>query len=289
MEEKQKTEKTSLSRPLFLCDVDGTLINNSLVIAEKDIQAIRRWKAKGYDFGLVTGRARNFCLELMKQTEVVADCLITSNGAVTDWKGEEIDTSLIEIERVKEIFQELRPYIGQCYPFMTIENGTHYFPLSDMSDQQFAWIQEVQAALRWFAKEDLYDYLSTCTKGSPKLSIYTGSEEKTQHFLPIFRDLFPDTEVMRTSFDYIEITQKGTDKATALSHLMKKTGIPARNISYVGDADNDLGIFHMLEETYVMDTAPETVKQAANVTVHSAGQAMEERLNALCQEEEIEM
>lgn len=105
--------------PLFLSDLDGTLIHEeSAMISSDDVQEIKNWQKQGYLFGLVTGRDRVFCMNLLNRYEIVPDCLITCNGAMTFWKDHRIDASLIDLSVAKNILKELETYLDTIDPFL---------------------------------------------------------------------------------------------------------------------------------------------------------------------------
>lgn len=277
MEGKEKTtQETPLE--LFLCDVDGTLLTGSDRIDPEDVRAIQAWKQQGGAFGLVTGRGEAFCRQLMKQTGYPADCLMSNNGATVWWEDTRLDAVLIDAGRIEEVFHALKEYLDVCVPFLTVEDGSHYFPVHELGESRFVQMKKEQAHLRYFQEQDLYEYLHQHTQGHPKLSIYTRDAENTNRLLPVFRDLFAPLEVMPTSYDYIEITQKGADKATALNTLIKTKGFQKEHIAYIGDAENDIPLFQSLTNTYVMESAVPEVKKEARTVVQSVSQAIEERM-----------
>lgn len=257
---------------LFLSDIDGTLIDLVFQLNPRDVSAIRAWKEKGNLFGLVSGRDKASCQRLLGAEGLEADCLITSNGALTYIKEECVFSSLIDLERSKEIFRELLEYPFLDF-FYTNEEGIHHFPIHSMGQERFEKAKQEQAYLENFAQEDVFEYLDSRSVGCAKLSIWTHSEENTQKMLPILKEQFHDVEVMRTSFDYIEITQKNTDKAVAYQHLMKN--FPVDHVYYIGDSSNDVTLFRLLENSFVMSQATDSVKKEANYVVNNVKEAME--------------
>lgn len=257
---------------LFLSDVDGTLIELVFKLNPRDVSAIKAWKDKGNLFGLVSGRDKVSCQRLLGNEGLEADCLITSNGALTYVKEECICSSLIDLERSKEIFQELLEYPFLDF-FYTNEEGIHHFPIRYMGDERFEKVKQEQSYLEKFAQEDVFEYLDSRDTGCAKLSIWTHSEENTQKMLPILKERFSDVEVMRTSFDYIEITQKNTDKAMAYQQLMKK--FPVDHVYYIGDSSNDVTLFRLLDNSFVMSQAMDSVKKEANYVVDNVKEAIE--------------
>lgn len=259
---------------LFLSDVDGTLMNADLTIDEKNIEKIKEWKAQGKYFGLVTGRDRIFCQKLLDKYGIEADCLITCNGAMTFWRDELVDTSLIDLDISIDIFKRLKMYSDDLVSFFTAEDGTHYFNI-DQVQKQWVSIKERLAYLGVLREEDVLSYLSGRTQGCAKISLFTYTKENRDRYLPILQQTFPNVEVMPTSVDYIEITQRGTDKSRALLKLMDCRQLTLDEIAFIGDGANDVPLFDLLKHTYVMETAEEHIKERASICVDSVEKAID--------------
>ena len=257
--------------PLFLSDLDGTLIHEeSAMISSDDVQEIKKWQKQGYLFGLVTGRDRVFCMNLLNRYEIVPDCLITCNGAMTFWKDHRIDASLIDLSVAKNILKELETYLDTIDPFFTAEDGSNYFLREDDPKR----IQKEFSYLGWVREESLKTYLKSRTEGLAKISIAAKSLENVQRLLPEFQEKFTNVEVMTTSKDYIEITRKATNKAHAMTKLIDHQNLNLKEIIFIGDGSNDIPLFDMLECTYVMRHASDAIRKHAQWEVSDVAEAI---------------
>lgn len=265
MEEKQE-RKTSL-RALFLCDVDGTLIHKTPEIDQKDVRAIQKWKKAGHAFGLVTGRDAIYCRKLLGQYGIEPDCLITSNGAFTYHKEQLVSSFLIDGKRAVSIYESLANN-SDLDAFYTDFDGSNYFLHSGNIDK----LKETYAYLGVIQEESVLSYLNRNPRGVAKISISMRSSENLKRYLPIFQAKFSDLEVMATSDDYIEMTQKGVNKAKALETLLSK--ITYTDLCFIGDGMNDLPLFETLENTYGMQTADSRVLRQAAWIVSSVQEAL---------------
>ena len=143
--------------------------------------------------------------------------------------------------------------------------GNRYYPISCYGKERLHVFKKKQPSLGLFSDVDLIEYLNTRHFGLAKLSMYV--EKNLDLILNQFRGLFENYEVMATSKDYIEITRKGTNKWEAFCHL------PVEDAIFIGDGENDLCILEKLNDTYVMEHAPESLK-AYGVCVKSVAEAM---------------
>lgn len=272
-EAKERKEKMI---PLFLSDLDGTLVHEeNMKISSADVEEIKLWKKRGFLFGLVTGRDRVFCLDLLKQYDITPDCLITCNGALTFWKEKKIDASLIDLQISEQILKELKKYQDIIDSFFTAEDGYNYFLSEDYEriKTEFSYLGRIK-------KESLESLIKRRSDGLAKISIAAKSLENVQKLLPEFKNKFLDVEVMATSDDYIEITRKSVDKAHAMKKMIEYKNLDIDDVIFIGDGSNDIPLFNMLKCTYVMSSAPNEIKKHANLSVsHVADAIKKEREN----------
>lgn len=248
---------------LFLSDLDGTLMDSHCEISKEDVLAIRQWTKKNA-FGLVTGRDEAFCKDLLKKYDLSCECIIANNGATAYYKDALVYSSCIDIQEAISMCETILSY-KEAELFYTDECGNRYYPMRVYGKKRFERFQSLQPSLKSFQNMDIVDYLQTRKNGCAKLSLYV--ENHLFEYLPKYKAMFSDYEVMATSKDYIEITRKNTNKWKALQH------IPYKHAAFIGDGENDVCILEHLKDTYVMDHAPKSVKQWG-VCVESVAQAI---------------
>lgn len=259
-------------RLLFLADVDGTLLVNGRV-SEEDAAAIRRWRRRGNQFGLVTGRDEMFCRRLSGQMGVEPDCLICDNGARTIVGEKTIFEMMIPSWQVQELLPFLEEFQDHLMPFVTMPDGQHYFPVRRFGKGRMDYVKEVQADLKYFADEDLEDMLAA-VDDVPSLSLYIYEDDRLPSILTLLQQAAPQWKWHQTSHDYIEASL--ADKAQALTVLLEETA--PEGVSYIGDGPNDLPVFHLLHDTWCMSTAQPHVQASAAHIVDSAAQALERKM-----------
>ena len=62
-------------------DYDGTLFRDDIITA-RDAEAIRRWRAAGHKFGVVSGRDHGMLMPQLKHYGVEYDYLACNNGGL---------------------------------------------------------------------------------------------------------------------------------------------------------------------------------------------------------------
>lgn len=248
---------------LFLSDLDGTLMDSSCEISQEDVEMIHEWTKK-HSFGFVTGRDEAFCKALAQKYNLQCDCMITDNGASAIFNGEYVYSSLIDRQSGINLCKKIIS-LKETDLFITDEKGNRYYPIREYGKKRFENFQNKQPFLGSFVSMDILEYLTTRTRGLPKISLYV--EDHLDMLLGKYKRMFSAFEIMATSKDYIEITKKGTNKWSAFEHL------PIDEAIFIGDGENDRSILENLENTYVMDHAPDSIK-GLGTCVKSVAQAM---------------
>lgn len=254
--------------PLFLSDADGTLYFDGKV-HDEDMEAIRRWCKAGYAFGLVTGRAADFCGRLAERHGFSCQVLVCDNGARVLKNGVVLSDAFLGASQVKEALRALAPLSDCLLPFVTFTDGYHYFPRRLLGDACWHRLQQEQAHLTYFADVDLEDLLDQV--GSvPGISLYVRDEAHIDELLEEVRKRSP-LLWHKTSHDYIEASVR--DKAEALQVLFDASDYGP--VFFVGDGSNDIPVFDLLEDTFVMAGAADLVKAHSCCQVESVAEALE--------------
>lgn len=246
---------------VFLSDLDGTLIDKEGKIHPSDVQAIHTWTAQ-HSFGLVTGRDKAFCLELMKRYSLDCDYLITNNGANAYAYNQCVYSSLIDLEQSIQICKSI--IVNSKHDiFYTNDKGERFYPIHEYGKSRFQSFCQKNPSLNHFSDIDLMDSLNS---DLTKISLYIPQD--IDQWLKMYRNVFKNVEVMKTSSDYIEITSKGTNKWTAFKKLN------LNECAFIGDGENDRLMLENLENTYVMKHAPKEIL-SLGVNVDCVAQAIQ--------------
>jgi len=90
-----------------------------------------------------------------------------------------------------------------------------------------------------------------------------------------------DLTVVDTKFA-IHITEARVNKGVALRVIMEKLGLKPSEVAYIGDSENDVGAFSVVEYSVALANAPDWVKKRAKYTTkRSYGEGFVEALRIL--------
>ena len=84
--------------------------------------------------------------------------------------------------------------------------------------------------------------------------------------------------VFRSLRQYIEVTDPGANKATALAWVAAQRGLNAANVAAIGDSDNDAPMLAWAGRSYAVANATPLAREAARRVVGAQGSGVAEAL-----------
>ncbi|MFV0381845.1 MAG: Cof-type HAD-IIB family hydrolase [Breznakia sp.] len=260
---------------LFLSDLDGTLLDKNLQFNQRDIEAIHHLKKEGIEFGIVTGRDLGIYYTQMKPTLQFDMDYIGNNGGTVLADDKKIYEMNLNSQEIYEMMKKIQmSYPDDIYPFVADDHGNFYF--SDTKPKSPFWQGAIRVMERAgvISKRSLLDYLSEPKDGIVKVSLYT-KEESPQDIVRELSKRYGDKfEISITYAHFVELTTKGINKGTAIHKLLEHRGLQPDEVAVIGDGENDIPMFKMFKNTFVMDNAKEAVKEYGEVIVESVADAI---------------
>lgn len=206
-------------------DVDGTLLSDSFIIPQRNLEAIAAARAKGHLVFINTGRSLgNIPPVLMEQLNF--DGIIAGSGAMIIMNGEvKLDCSMSAdlVKRVLEYVLEHEEY------WALFEGKKDVYAVSNGIRKR----QDYQIPL-----EKPEDYLKMCS--GDQIQVIAMGKIVPEEFREFFRD-----ELTVFQFDtYADLVVKGLNKAVGIQKVLELTGVKKENTIAIGDSNND---YDMLE------------------------------------------
>ncbi|AOA00767.1 MULTISPECIES: Cof-type HAD-IIB family hydrolase [Carnobacterium] len=262
---------------LIASDMDGTLLNEKMVISKTNAEAIAEAERRGIRFMVSTGRGYTEAHPLL--AEVGISCpMITLNGAqVYDEFGQIIDNIGIDKATVHAILKTLKEH--NIYAEMVTSKGIY-------SESKVKRIESVASLLVNLNPDTTYkmgvvlaaarlelmninyvdDYQELVNDESIEvLKLIAFSDDGQRTLQPIKEQLESlGTLAITSSFiNNIEINHKNAQKGIALKRTAKKLGIPLENVMAIGDNFNDVSMLDVAGVSFAMENAEEDVKKHA--------------------------
>ncbi len=282
---------------IIASDMDGTLLNDKMVISKRNAAAVKEAQKQGIHFIVSTGRAYDEVKPLI--TEAGFNCpMITLNGAfVLDENGKEISAAPIPDSIAKKIMLTLK------------KNGLYFEVITAKgvySDNKAKRIENFAELLASISPDTPYKLAVTLASARMELmninyvdnymdlvddpktvigKIVVFSPEGQKVLGPIKDELSKNDNLVITSSGpgNIEINHVNAQKGVALQAYADSLNIPMDNVMAIGDNNNDVSMLKAAGISYAMGNGSDEVKMLAKYitapnTEDGAGIAIEEVL-----------
>lgn len=262
---------------LIASDMDGTLLNEKMVISETNAKAILAAQKSGVHFMVATGRGYTEAKPLLE--EVGISCpIITLNGAqVYNEDGEIIENIGLSKETVRNILKKINELDLYCE--MTTSKGIYSDNKAKRIEAVASLIYKtnpdtsfkmsvVLAAARLEIMNINYvsDYNELLEDESVEiLKIITFSEDGPKVLEPLAQELSGtgDLAITASFVNNIEINHAKAQKGLALARAAESLGIHTDDVMALGDNFNDVSMLKVAGYSVAVANAEDGVKAHA--------------------------
>ncbi|MCP9328254.1 Cof-type HAD-IIB family hydrolase [Liquorilactobacillus satsumensis] len=282
---------------IIASDMDGTLLNDHMVISEKNAAAIKKAQAAGVKFVVSTGRGYTEIKPLVKDAGF--NCpMITLNGAqVFDESGklitaapihDQLSTKIIRFLKQQNLYFEIVASKGifSDNKAKRIENFAELLTRVSPETPYKLAVSMAAARLELMNINYIDDYAKLVEDPHTRIfKIVAFSNEGHQVLDPIKKELekFDALIITSSSSSNIEINHVNAQKGAALQAYADSLNVPMDNVMAIGDNNNDLSMLKLAGVSYAMGNAITEVKKVAkrlttSNTEDGVGHAIEEVL-----------
>jgi len=259
---------------MFICDLDGTLLNNDHKISEENVKAIRALEEKGIKFIVATGRTK-YMLEDYLETIDYKRPIIWSNGAaISDMDGNILQAKEITIKDSKKIIELAQQY-HMDYVVYTLDGmvGTgQKGRIKRLEDYNKSVKKEYRIPLTFdkMLSSNLHKYRII------KFSFSSENPKALQEFQQVVSLNLNTLSGVFSHSTLLDVTRKDATKGEATLYLAKHYDINPKEMVAIGDQQNDISMLQVAGLALTLENAVDAVKEiAAHITKdnHSSGVA----------------
>jgi hypothetical protein len=239
---------------LLVCDLDGTLLGDSMTLDPALVEAFHRAAARGLTISLATGRMPAAADSYRDELGITAP-VIYYNGAVVRGEG---GPDLLSLTLPRGVLRRAWTAISQA--------PVH--PIFYRDDRLFC--AERTLPVRRYCEEegltvDVIDDPDFLGLGAFIKSLLIGHPRDLDIVREELTPLVAEhARLVRTRRDYLEIIPVAASKGAALARLAAHLGVPIERVVAVGDQENDLEMLRAAGVGVAMAHAPEPVRRAAD-------------------------
>ena len=274
---------------IIASDMDGTLLNDKMVISKRNADAIKEAQKNGVHFIVSSGRGYNEIKPLIEAADFNSP-MITLNGAeVLDENGKVLSSSPLPKITAKKIIRLLRK--KGLYAEVITSKGIY-------SDNKAKRIENFAELLTRVSPDTPYKLAVIMASNRLELmninytddymelfKIVAFSSEGKKVLDPIRDEISQNSELVVTSSSEsnIEINHVNAQKGIALQAYADYLNIPMDNVMAIGDNNNDVSMLKVAGMSYAMENGSNEVKMLAKRiadtnTSDGVGKAIEEVL-----------
>ena len=240
---------------LIALDLDGTLLNSSLKVSERNAEAVKRALDAGVKVVLATSRWYRLAKRTAERLGIDSP-LICNNGAVV--KRPQDGGELLHLRLDQELARDVTALADErgWETFTTIEDATY------MRMRPGIIPERLPAGLRVSERQ-----AEEVARGQPTAVLVFGEEavnEISRRFLPAF-DGRAKFSLNRPPLypHYVILTHPEADKGSALEMVCRELDVPLNDVMAMGDSESDLEMLRLAGLGIAVNNSPDDVKRAA--------------------------
>ncbi|MEP7228600.1 MAG: Cof-type HAD-IIB family hydrolase [Ginsengibacter sp.] len=240
-------------------DVDGTLIKKDHSISAATYDVIQKLKEKNILVILVSARPLSGIIPIAKKVNLADNPIASLNGAYIACDGEIIFNSVIDIEAVTKVYDQLQKYDATIIYY---QQENWFSELENAGTAHEQKITHIPVTIQPF---DAIIALWEKNKTGPNKILVIASEKATNEIQHVMKQKFINELSIATSKPtYLDVMNKQASKLNAIRLLMQKYNIQQHETIAIGDNFNDKEMIEFAGCGVAMGNAPVAVKEAAN-------------------------
>jgi hypothetical protein len=246
---------------LLISDVDGTILNPHKELSKANIAAVRRLQAAGIQFALISARPVQGMKWLIDALRVQAVCAGFNGGLIVN-----PDLSVVEEHDLPESsVPALEGIVRQHKLDLWVYTRDRWFvPSLD------AYHVQHDAQTVRFQPEVFPGFDRLNPKEIVKLVGISEDFDAVEACEQSVKAQFGESlSATRSQAQYVDITHSQANKGSAVEAIAAALNVPLKQVATIGDADNDIEMFHKSGVSIAMGQSMPEVRRAAVLTTLS--------------------
>ncbi len=267
----------SVSPRLLVSDIDGTLVDDRLVLDPDDIAAVARARAAGTLVGLATGRMYRSAVPFAQRLGVDLPLICYQGAVVRALPGPDAPRSPHSGQPMGRLWREQGLEASLALRVLSLAQARGWSCTAYQGDDLL--VAHEDASVAYYNRiarvpvtvvPDLRDRLQA---GTTKLVVVEPDSAQFPAVMAAVRALVgADGEVTQSYPGFCEVTAAGVTKGEALRWLCQRLGIALRDVVAVGDAPNDLSLLAAAGTAVAVRTAVPEVRARADWVAPAPGE-----------------
>lgn len=268
---------------LIAIDMDGTLLNENLVISKKTVEAIKRVQRKGHIVIIATGRAYLDALKIIQESGLRCPILSVNGAILYNEDGERIFDCTMNCSTVEQIISLLQEEDLYCEIYTNVAT----YRLNGGKDKLLIELDRLKKSVLQINEDHLWNIAQKQFLQAGVVNIDNFSSvfvNKDHRYYKILAFSFDQNKLSKVksklkalngiaisgSSDYnIEVTNELAQKGASLIKAAEYYQIPMSETVAIGDSYNDVSMFRVAGVSIAMGNAEEIIKSQCMFTTKS--------------------
>ncbi|MBQ2960701.1 MAG: HAD family phosphatase [Oscillospiraceae bacterium] len=260
----------SKSIKLISFDLDGTFLNDSKQVPERNTLAIEKAAAQGVHIVPATGRTYAGLPDMLKELPFIR-YYITANGSCIYDKKEDkaLSRSMIPLELALRFYEHMEtlPVIYDCYKEESGYMSRYMWEQLEDYISNPHMLSHVKSMRR--PVDDLVSHLIESGEELLKMQMFFKDQAERERQLELLPRRFPELVFSSSIPGNIEVTIQGGTKGNALKKLCELLGLDISQSMALGDGSNDRDMIKAAGIGVAMENAEAVLLSTADyVTGH---------------------
>lgn len=246
---------------MFVCDLDGTLLNSKHQISQENINAIKKLDDKGIKFVVATGRTKYFLEDYLETVDNRMPFIWSDGAVISDPSGKDLSVVKIPPQTAKEVILLLDDFDLDCILHTTeglVANGPSY-RIKGLENYNKHAKEEFKIPIE--VDPLLYDHLDK--HEILKISISGSDIDELGRFQSQVNANIKDLGAVFSADVLLDITAPEATKGNAVLKLAKMYDIKPEEIVAIGDNENDISMLSISGLPITLENAIDSVKAVA--------------------------
>ena len=253
---------------LVALDMDGTLLNEKVLVSQKNQEALLECQKQGVMVILATGKARTSALLACEKSGIGHMFSTKSPGIfiqgllVHGPDGEILSQTYLSKDVVRKSFEYAEENNIACCGFLGDTNVTlrSHPRLDELHERYFEPESYVASSVEDIVEQNVY-----------KILFYGDDEEIIKKSVKPYweENIVEGAKITQAIPEMLELVPTGTSKATGLKKLLKEYDISPNEIMAVGDGNNDIEMLGLAGIGVAVQNATPDLKEVADVVLAS--------------------
>lgn len=250
---------------LIASDLDGTLLRSDKTISKDTIETLIKLNEKGIIFVPSTGRTHKELPEPILELPFLRYGLCVNGGGLYDYQEKDY---FYEATISAQLALEVLDFIENLPIHASfVMKGKRYLQANpDGEVIDFIKKVAVPSILKMsYGCSDIKKFIQENNQGIQKFLLYSTNPEKTEEYIDILTNEFPNLSICSSGPLYIEVNAKGVNKGDGLRRLCQHLHIDIQDTIAFGDAANDIDLLDAAGLAVVMENGTNEAKAHANI------------------------